>query len=304
VPKLVRPSLTLMSAYTWADPSRPVCERVIEAAAMLELVHVGTMCHDDVMDEAEARRARPSVNARWGNVTAILSGDFLLASAVEIAARLGAPEAAIIAATFRRLCTGQMMETRDLFQPSRTRESYFAAVTGKTATLLSSACRMGALEAGADAASVDRAGRFGLHFGIAFQINDDILDWTASAEILGKPAVKDAAEGVYTLPLLCAMDRSAELRAIIESGRIVERLPRIRDLVLESGGLGESARIAEEHVRTAEQALADGPTAVEAVHGLLDFAYGMLGAMDTWGRGGQPEIAPSSAGRSRPGAGP
>jgi heptaprenyl diphosphate synthase len=282
VPKLVRPSLTLMSAYVWADRLCPANQRVIDAATALELVHVGTMCHDDVMDEAEARRARPSVNARWGNAMAVLTGDFLLASAAEIAARLGAREAGIIAATFRGLCTGQMIETRDLYKPSRTRESYFAAITGKTATLLSSACRMGALEAGASGVGVEHAGQFGLHFGIAFQINDDILDWTSSPEVLGKPAAKDAAEGVYTLPLLCAMDRCAELRALIDSGRIVDGLPRIRDLVLISGGLAESARIAEDHIRTAEQVLTGATLAAGMVKGLLDFAYGMLGAVETW----------------------
>src|SRR5215813_7342686 len=115
---------------------------------------------------------------------------------------------------------------------------------------------MGALEAGASAAGVECAGQFGLHFGIAFQINDDILDWTSSPEVLGKPAEKDAVEGVYTLPLLCAMDRCAELRALIESGRVVDELPRIRDLVRTSGGLSESARNAEDRLRKAEKALA------------------------------------------------
>ncbi|HEX2715945.1 MAG TPA: polyprenyl synthetase family protein, partial [Candidatus Acidoferrales bacterium] len=248
----------------------------------LELVHVGTMCHDDVMDEAETRRARPSVNARWGNALAVLTGDFLLASAAEIAARLGAHEAEIIAATFRELSTGQMIETRDLYNASRTRESYFAAVTGKTAALLSSACRMGALEAGANGGGVERSARFGLYFGIAFQINDDILDWTSSPEVLGKPAAKDAAEGVYTLPLLCAMERCSELRALIASGRVVDCVPRIRELVMLSGGLAESARLAEDHMRIAEQALAGATPAPEMVKGLLDFARGMLGAVETW----------------------
>jgi heptaprenyl diphosphate synthase len=282
VPKLVRPSLTLMSAYAWADRLGPGNQRVIDAATALELVHVGTMCHDDVMDEAEARRARPSVNARWGNAMAVLTGDFLLASAAEIAARLGACEAGMIAATFRGLCTGQMIETRDLYNPSRTRESYFAAITGKTATLLSSACRMGALEAGANGVAVERAGQFGLHFGIAFQINDDILDWTSSPEVLGKPAAKDAAEGVYTLPLLCAMDRCAELRTLIDSGRVVDSLPRIRELVRISGGLAESARTARDHFRMAEQALAGATVHGGIEKALLDFACGMLGAVEAW----------------------
>src|SRR5215813_5855277 len=127
---------------------------------------------------------------------------------------------------------------------------------------------MGALEAGASAAGVECAGQFGLHFGIAFQINDDILDWTSSPEVLGKPAEKDASEGVYTLPLLCAMDRCAELRALIGSGRVVDGLPRIRDVVLASGGLAESARIARDHFRMGERALAGAAARAEIVEGL------------------------------------
>jgi heptaprenyl diphosphate synthase len=284
IPKLVRPTLALMAAYACSDPICPVSKRVIDAATAIELTHVGTMCHDDVMDEADTRRGRASVRARWGNVMAILNGDFLLASASEIAAELGAKEARILGTTFRRLCTGQMIETRDLYNPSRTVESYFAAIAGKTATLLGSACRIGVLEAGGDEEAAERAASFGEHFGIAFQINDDLLDLTASSETLGKAAGKDVLEGVYTLPVLLAREECPELRTLLDPPMASERIPLIRELVCNSGALMRSAGIAEGHMREAEATLDDHTIPADSAEALLDFARGIVRELDRYGR--------------------
>lgn len=280
IPKLVRPTLTLMSAYTWGTVGTSVSQRVIDAAAALELAHVGTMCHDDVIDEAETRRARTSVNTRWGNTVAILAGDFLLASASELAASLGAREASIIAQTFRNLCTGQMLEILDLYKPDRTESSYFAAIAGKTATLLSSACQMGALESGASESSVEQAALFGKHFGIAFQINDDILDLTAPSEALGKASGKDALEGVYTLPVLYAIKACPELRTLLERRISPEDIPRLHEVVHTCGAIRQAATVAEEHMQTAEDLLYNGAVSAEQSQALVGFARSMLGAVE------------------------
>ena len=129
------------------------------------------------------------MNARWGNLMAIVAGDFLLARASEIAASLGTEVAGLLAATIGRLCEGEVRELRTAFQTSRSEEAYFSSVAGKTSSLLAASCRIGALVAGLDRASVDALTRFGDAFGVVFQIVDDIKDLVLSEADLGKPAV-------------------------------------------------------------------------------------------------------------------
>jgi len=279
VPKLVRPTLALMSAYTWGTDCAPANDRVIEAAALIEFTHVGTMCHDDVIDEAPTRRRRPSVNARWGNAIAILAGDFLLSTASEFASRLGLKECEITANTYRSLCTGQMTEILDLYSLKRTEEAYLRAIVGKTAMLLSSACRLGALETKACDAAIENAAQFGLYFGIAFQINDDLLDLTESSEALGKESGKDVLEGVYTLPTIYALRQSAELREMLSSPLKREDVATMSDIVAKTGALTYAAQVAERHMRTAERLLFDGLASVDGTQVMIDFARGMLGAV-------------------------
>src|SRR5204862_2627867 len=121
---------------------------VITGGISVELVHIGSLYHDDVMDDAEVRRGVPSVNSKWGNLVAILSGDFLLARASELAASLGIEVAGLLAATIGRLCEGQVGELQTTFSVDRTESSYLASITGKTAALLAASCRIGGLTAG------------------------------------------------------------------------------------------------------------------------------------------------------------
>lgn len=286
VAKLVRPTLLFMSHYLCRDPDTPADDRAIEAATMVEFLHVGTLCHDDVMDEADRRRDRPSVNARWGNVQAILSGNFLLGSSVDIAARLGRAEAGIVAFTFTQMCRGQMIETEDLFDTGRTDEAYLEAITGKTAVLLGSACQFGALEADASDAVVESFRKFGLLFGIAFQINDDILDFTEDAETLGKPAGKDALEGVYTLPLLRTMEKDPSIKARLSEQMTEEDVQAVRASVTGNGGLREAADSALAYYEEAELALAEAGVAERpGATALRAFCRGMLTAADHYASG-------------------
>lgn len=278
VPKLVRPTLTLMSAGLFAGAG-PASERVVQAAAAIELLHVGSMCHDDVMDEADSRRGRESVNARWGNVVAIVTGDYLLARGAELATELGLAEANLVAATLRALCGGQLTEALSLYDADRTESAYLEAITGKTAALLSAACWIGALNGGADPARADALRRFGLHFGIAFQVNDDVLDLVQTAERLGKPAGQDIAEGVYTLPTLRALARSAELRELLGRPGSPDEVERARTLVVESGTLPDCSALADEHVALAVEAIESTGAPARAVAALVGFARGMLNAV-------------------------
>ena len=278
VPKLVRPTFVLSSAYLCGDPRRPAPDAVVQAAVAIEHVHVGTMCHDDVMDEAGARRARDSVNARWGNAMAILSGDYHLARAAEVAALLGLEACGIVAGTFKALCQGQMIETADRHSTGRTVEAYERAIAGKTAALLSASCRMGAVHAGAPAAAVEALASFGMRFGIAFQIHDDVLDLTETSEALGKPAANDILEGVYTLPVILALRRRPELEALLRAPVSKEDARRAREVVLASGAIEEAIAVGRERFRSAVAAV--GPLGARPPHvsALVAYAEDMLPA--------------------------
>src|SRR5713101_2786520 len=142
--KRLRPALAVAAAAVGGSPaSRPV----VRGATSVELVHLGSLYHDDVIDEAATRRGVATVNAKWDNLMAIVSGDYLLAKASEIAASLGTEVAGLLAATIGRLCEGEVLEIRAGFQVDRTEESYLDAISGKTASLLATACRIGAITA-------------------------------------------------------------------------------------------------------------------------------------------------------------
>ena len=175
---------------------------VVRGGVSCELVHLGSLYHDDVMDEADTRRGVETVNAKWGNLQAILAGDFLLSRASEIAASLGTEVAGLLARTIGWLCEGQIAELRHTYDVSRPESSYFTSIHGKTASLYGTAARIGGIVAGHDRVTIDALTDFGNAYGMVFQIVDDILDITATDEQLGKPAGHDMVEGVYTLPVL------------------------------------------------------------------------------------------------------
>src|SRR3546814_2876566 len=151
-------------------------------------------------------RGVDSLNARWGNLKAILAGDFLLAKASEIGAGLGTEVAGLLAATIGRLCEGEVHELRRAYDATRTEESYLTAIAGKTAALFATACRVGGIVGDLPRADIDRLTEFGRLYGMAFQVVDDILDVIATDEQLGKPAGHDIAEGIYNLPVIRALE--------------------------------------------------------------------------------------------------
>lgn len=253
--KRLRPTLTLCAAYAVtgedADSSKPVT-----GGASVELVHLGSLYHDDVIDEAETRRGVPSVNARWSNIVAILSGDFLLAQASVLAASLGADVAGLLATTIGELCRGQVLELQYLFNTERTEESYFSAIEGKTASLLATAARIGAMVSDAPAPTLDALTRFGHHLGMCFQIVDDVLDVTRTKAELGKPAGNDLLEGVYTLPVIYAVRESSELRDLLGRALDPALLERARELVTTDEAIDASMAVARTHATKATEALA------------------------------------------------
>jgi len=250
-----RPTLAVGAALA---AGADVTAEVVLGACSVELVHLGSLYHDDVIDEAPTRRTVESVNARWGNLMAIVAGDFLLARASEIAASLGTEVAGLLAATIGRLCEGEVRELRAAFQTSRTEDAYFSSISGKTASLLAAACRIGALVTAQPRPQVEALTAYGEAFGTVFQIVDDIKDLVLSAADLGKPAGHDLVEGVYTLPVLRALampEAGAELRALL--GRPIERpeADKARAIVVESGGVESAVLTARQWADRARSAL-------------------------------------------------
>jgi len=268
--KRARPLFTVAAAAALADDpltlEAAVTDDVILGGVAVELVQVGSLCHDDVIDEAETRRGVDSVNARWGNLKAILAGDFLLAKASEIAAGLGTEVAGLLAATIGRLCEGEVNELRHSYDADRTEAAYLAAIEGKTAALFATACRVGGIVGALPGPDTDRLTEFGRHYGMAFQIVDDVLDVIATDEQLGKPAGHDIAEGIYNLPVIRALAAGASDLGPLLGRPIVDReLDIARKLVRDSDGVAESIDVARGYVDRAVAALApfgERPSAV------------------------------------------
>jgi heptaprenyl diphosphate synthase len=255
--KRARPALAIASAGTGRAVIEPVAREVILGGVAVELVQVGSLCHDDVMDEATTRRGVETVNAKWGNLQAILAGDFLLARASEIAASLGVEVAGLLAKTIGVLAEGQTEELQSTYDADRAEEAYLASISGKTASLFATSCRIGAITGGLDGDEEEALTEYGQGFGMAFQIVDDVLDVIATDEQLGKPAGHDLLEGVYTLPVLRTMaaDPGGELRTLLGGPLDASEWERARTLVRDGGAVEDSLGVAAEHVADARAAL-------------------------------------------------
>jgi heptaprenyl diphosphate synthase len=275
--KRLRPVLALCSGYARAGPDQAAHDDLITGGIAVELVHLGSLYHDDVIDEAETRRGVETVNARWSNTVAILAGDFLLARASELAASLGTEVAGLLAATIGELCQGEVLELRHAFDIDRDAESYLRAITGKTASLIATSCRIGGIVAGHARPAVETLTRFGHHLGMVFQLVDDVLDLTGSAAQLGKPAGHDLYQGVYTLPVIVAVQRCDELRSLLGGPVEPEAVERIRRLVAECGGLEAALDVAHRHLGEADVVLRAEPALhPEVVDGLLGYARSLF----------------------------
>jgi heptaprenyl diphosphate synthase len=238
----------------------PVPDAVVMGGVAVELVQVGSLYHDDVMDEALTRRGVESVNARWGNLRAILSGDFLLAKASEIAASLGVEVAGLLAATIGSLCEGQVRELQTMWNSERSEDQYLSAIAGKTASLFAAATRIGAIVAELPREQVEALTLYGHRYGMAFQIIDDVLDVVATDEELGKPSGQDLAEGIYTLPVIRALRHrdaaASELRTLLGSPLDRADVERARKLVRADGAVEDARVLARSYCDEAIDALA------------------------------------------------
>ncbi|MHB8329439.1 MAG: polyprenyl synthetase family protein [Acidimicrobiales bacterium] len=273
--KRLRPGLALASATGGRGAAGG---DDLQGAVAVELVHLASLYHDDVMDEATVRRNVESVNARWGNLVAIVAGDFLLARSAEIAASLGTEVAGLLANTLGLLCQGQVAEVRSAFSADRSEEQYFTAIAGKTAALMSTSCRIGALTGGWPRGEVEALTAFGRALGMIFQLRDDVLDVTASDEELGKPAGQDLAEGIYTLPVLLALRDPAvgpELRPLLGRPLGQPARDKAKSMVAGSSAIGATVAATHRFVKEAVEA-AGGVTEPALAKALADLAHALL----------------------------
>lgn len=264
--KRLRPALTMLCARAtghWDD-------RVIGAGVGVEMIHAATVIHDDVVDQADTRRGDASVNARWNDHVAVLMGDFLLARALCLLVDLGNLEAlgAVSRAT-ERLSQGEIFEFQIGLQADIRESSYFAMVGDKTASLISASCRIGPLMADAPREMVEALTKYGEYLGLAFQIADDILDFTGDASTVGKPVGHDLRERKITLPLIKALDRAPEservgIMAILKAAEPTETdWALVFDFVARHDGVGAAQATAHEYAAQAQVCLEILPTSVE-----------------------------------------
>ena len=264
--KGIRPMLVMLSAAMNAPVKGAAAGRRACLAAMLvEMIHVASLIHDDVIDEADMRRGKPSANARWQSHKAVILGDYILAKNMNIGLQSGQFDLVThVCGSMAALCEGEVLQDECAANSTMTRQAYLDIIYKKTASLLGVSASAGALAVGATRDRVATMRRFGEAVGMAFQIQDDILDYTPTAHT-GKPANNDLREGKITLPLLSVLDRASDSRR----RELLERLSRchesdeeveyLRSTVENEGGLSFAAEVMQGYIARAVEMLSDYP---------------------------------------------
>ncbi|HET8683130.1 MAG TPA: polyprenyl synthetase family protein [Micromonosporaceae bacterium] len=261
--KRFRPLLVALAAH-FGDPRMP---RVVQAAVVVELTHLATLYHDDVMDEASVRRGAPSANSRWTNSVAILVGDYLFARAADVTAELGIEGVRIQARTFSRLVQGQLAETVGPRPGQDPIQHYLDVVAAKTGSLIATCARFGGMFGGAPPAVVEAVSAYAETIGMAFQLSDDLLDIASESTQSGKTPGTDLREGVPTLPVLYALAAeeddaaSVRLREILAAGPVTDEAEHAEALGLlrESSALKRARETVRSHAEEARSRLAPLP---------------------------------------------
>lgn len=253
--KRIRPVFVLL-AGKFGNYNIDVMKQV---AVPLELIHMASLVHDDVIDDSEMRRGQPTVKAEWNNSVAMYTGDFILGRALEYITEIESPELhQILSKTMIEVCRGEIIQIEDKYKLDQNLRDYLRRIKRKTALLISSSCELGALVSGTDGKTIAHLRRFGYFIGMSFQIIDDILDFTSSDEELGKPAGSDFMQGNITLPVLCARKDPA-IYALLKSGlgkelSDAERLEIVRT-VRNSPAISEARAFSERYLEKAMQEL-------------------------------------------------
>src|SRR5690606_21036346 len=273
--KRLRPMLVALAGRATGQ----VGARHHQLAAIIEFIHTSTLLHDDVVDESDLRRGRSTANAIWGNAASILVGDFLYSRSFQLMVELDSmPVMRLLADTTNRIAEGEVLQLLHVHNPDTDEAAYLGAIERKTAVLFAAGTRLGAMASGADEAAQQALYDYGMRLGYAFQIADDVLDYSADAQALGKNLGDDLAEGKATLPLIHARAQAdaatrARLRTSGERGD-KGAMPEVLAAMRAAGSLEYSRARAREYAAAAEAALAPLPAneAVAALRGLARYA--------------------------------
>jgi len=273
--KRLRPMLVLLSAGACGYTGR----RHIDLATIVEFIHTATLLHDDVVDESDLRRGRDTANALWGNATSVLVGDFLYSRSFQMMVSVESmPVMRIMADTTNTIAEGEVLQLLHVHDPDTSEARYIEVIHCKTAKLFEAAARLGAVLSGQPPELERGLARYGMHLGTAFQLIDDVLDYSADADAIGKNIGDDLAEGKPTLPLIHAMREGSEsqrslIRDAIEHGGL-DRIAQVRAAIESTGAIQYTSRLAREEARKAVAATVAIPESKfkSALVGLAQFA--------------------------------
>jgi heptaprenyl diphosphate synthase len=276
--KRIRPLLALYSGMIFSEQAKP---RLIQAAIAVELVHMASLVHDDVIDESNLRRNRPSVNKLWGNQAAVLGGDYLFAKAFSVLAENHlVRNLNLTVQAIQEMCHGEIIQAEARFNLQQNLDDYYRRIAKKTAVLLQCACKCGAIVAGATEPQIEQIGAYGLNLGFAFQIVDDILDFSGDSTVMGKPKHEDLTQGNLTLPALLLIEHpqfGAWFKELIIHRQFsAEELRQIDKILAETGLIQTSFEIALSYIERAKQILDSFPDTRNR-----DFLVGMADQLKT-----------------------
>lgn len=258
--KRLRPAFTLLAGKFYGYP----INKLLPVAMALELIHMATLVHDDVVDDSTTRRGRPTVKAKWGNIVSVATGDYLLAKSLELIAKIDHPEVSrILAEVSIEMSQGEIQQIKASFDVRQNLKQYYYRVKRKTALLISASCKLGALVSSAPPREVWALGAYGHALGMAFQIVDDILDVTAEASQLGKPVGGDIHQGIMTLPMILALKNSinsTRLRELLAKEEKTEmEISEAIQLIKDSGAIDESMKYVDLYIYKAKAYLQELP---------------------------------------------
>lgn len=228
--------------------------KIKNVAVSLELIHMASLVHDDVIDDAELRRGKPTIKAKWDNRTAMYTGDYIFARALELMTNIEKPFAhKILANTLVELCIGEIEQIKDKYNFDQNVRTYFRRIKRKTAILIAVSCQLGAIASDVDETIHKKLFQFGYYVGMSYQIIDDVLDFTGTEKVLGKPAGDDLHQGNITLPILFAMEDSEIRKEMIKVNEKTERaeIERLITLVKESGAIEKSLQVSDNYLNKA-----------------------------------------------------
>lgn len=256
--KRIRPVFVLLSGK-FGDYDINIIKYV---AVSLELIHMASLVHDDVIDDAELRRGQPTIKAKWDNRIAMYTGDYIFARSLELITKINNPEAhKILAHTIVEVCIGEIEQIRDKYNFEQNLRTYLRRIKRKTALLIAVSCQLGAISASVDEKTHKKLYAFGYYVGMAFQITDDVLDFTGTEQQLGKPAGGDLLQGNITLPVLYAME-DPKIKAELEKvhGNMErEEINKVISLIKSSGAIERSLQISDRYLDKALKILEDLP---------------------------------------------